>query len=124
MRAASTNSTATWPSATPGRGQRQPDEALDLERGRRAGGASPMTSTSSTGGAAPAAYARRRSAGRRSGACARGVRVVGLDDPLHEAVAHDVVAAEADEVDALDVLEDLADDDQPRPLLARAGRSG
>ena len=45
--------------------------------------------------------------------------VVGLDDPLHELVAHDVLAAEAHELDALDGAEDVADDDQPGLLLAR-----
>ena len=52
-----------------------------------------------------------------------GVLAVGLDDALHELVADDVLAAEAHELDALDRLEDLADDDEPGPLVAAAGRS-
>ena len=60
---------------------------------------SPMTSTSST-------RATRAAVGLLGGAQlgrgALGVLVVGLDDALHEAVAHDVGAAEAHELDALD----------------------
>ena len=47
------------------------------------------------------------------------VLLVGLDDALHEPVAHDVLAAEPHELDALDVAEDVSDDDQPGLLLAR-----
>ena len=50
---------------------------------------------------------------------ALGVLVVGGDDPAHELVADDVLLAEADELDPLDVLEDVADHDEPRVLVAR-----
>jgi hypothetical protein len=40
-----------------------------------------------------------------------GVLVVGRDDPLHELVAHHVLAPEADELDPLHLLEDVADHD-------------
>ena len=45
----------------------------------------------------------------------------GLDDAPHELVADDVRAAEAHDCDALDRVEDVADDDQPGAPLA--GRS-
>ena len=45
--------------------------------------------------------------------------VVGGDDPLDQLVADDVLAAEADEGDVLDLVEDVADDDQARALVAR-----
>ena len=47
------------------------------------------------------------------------MRVVGGDDPLHELVADDVLAAEVDEGDVLDLVEDVADDDQPGALVGR-----
>src|SRR5438270_12266093 len=53
---------------------------------------------------------------RREALC---VLVVGGDDPLYELVAHDVLLAEADELDPLDLLEHVGDHDQPRVLLAR-----
>ena len=46
------------------------------------------------------------------------MHVVGLDDPLHELVADDVLGAEAHELDPLDLLEHVPHDDQPRLLLA------
>ena len=58
-----------------------------------------MTSTSST----PLRAAAVGLGGAQLGRGALGVLVVGLDDALHEAVAHDVGAAEAHELDALDV---------------------
>src|SRR5215207_4759350 len=69
--------------------------------------------------------ARRRSPGtsERSISVAPGVvragaalgLAVGGNDALHELVADDVLAAEADEVDVLDPGEDVADLDQSRP---------
>src|SRR6187401_2446490 len=47
------------------------------------------------------------------------VLIVGSDDPLHELVADDVLAAEADEGDVLDVAEDVADRDQAGALVGR-----
>ena len=41
-----------------------------------------------------------------------GELVVGGDDPLHELVAHHVLAAEAHEADALHVAQDVADHDE------------
>ena len=104
-----------------GRRQRERDEPLDLgvRAARRATKSAPMTSTSSaldrrrlgaTAVALGGAQLRRRALGELA---------VGLDDPLDEAVADDVLAAEAHEVDALDLLEDVGDDDETRPLLAR-----
>src|SRR3954463_16446406 len=48
-----------------------------------------------------------------------GVLVVGLDDPLHEAVADDVRTAEPHELHAFDVAQDVAHDDEARALVAR-----
>src|SRR3954451_22755384 len=76
-------------------------------------GGAPSTSTSSAT-SRPAAV--RRPQPRR---LARVVLLVGVDDALHELVAHDVLAAEANEVDALEPLEDLGHDDEPRVLVAR-----
>src|SRR3954454_19049400 len=76
-----------------------------------ASGGAPGTSTSST-----AARRTLRPQPRRERAR---VVVVGLDDALDQAVAHDVLAAEADELDAVDLLEDVRDDDQARLLVAR-----
>src|SRR5690349_9603852 len=78
---------------------------------------------SPTPAATRAASAARRSVGSSPPSIsisirARGVLVVGLDDPLDELVAHHVLAAEADELDALHLPEDVADDDQPRALAA------
>ena len=81
----------------------------------------PITSISSN--VKPSSRAPAMIAGGTQPAGLLGVMsVVGLDDPLHELVAHDVVAAEAHELDALDVLEDVADDDQPGLLRRAAGR--
>src|ERR1700741_3620060 len=70
----------------------------------------PITSTSSTG-------ARSSLLGSLTRAQLRGrplsVLVVGGDDPPHELVAHDVLLAEPHELDALHLLEDVGDDDQP-----------
>ena len=59
---------------------------------------------------------------RVSGRVTLGVRVVGLDDPLHELVTDDVLAAEAYELDVLDRVEHLADGDQARTAARAAGR--
>src|SRR5947209_4965303 len=47
------------------------------------------------------------------------VQLLGLDDPLHEPVPHDVLVAEANEGDRVDGAEDVLDVDQARRLLAR-----
>jgi hypothetical protein len=44
--------------------------------------------------------------------------VVRGDDPPHELVADDVLLAEAHELDALEPIEDLADDDEPGLVVA------
>jgi hypothetical protein len=41
------------------------------------------------------------------------VLVIGLDYALDELVADDVLATEADELDALDLLQDVPHNDQP-----------
>ncbi len=64
-------------------------------------------------------HRRGRGSAGELGRLPLGVLVVGLDDALHELVAHDVLAAEAHELDALDRVEYVADHDQPRTLLAR-----
>jgi hypothetical protein len=51
------------------------------------------------------------------------VLVVGGDDALHELVPDDVLAAEADELDAVDAVEDVADHDQARTAARAGGRS-
>src|SRR3954451_13160438 len=118
IRPAATNSTATWPSSTPAEASANATRRSTSFGGGASGPPSPMTSTSSTAGLR--APAIRGALGRpqlRRGAL--GVLVVGLDDALDEAVADDVVAAEAHEVDALDVAEDVRDDDEARALVAR-----
>src|SRR4051812_37684626 len=117
IRSASTYSTATWPASTPAEAKAMPTIRSTSGRGGACGPPSPMTSTSSTALRSAAAGLLGGRAQLRRGAL--GVLVVGLDDPLHEAVAHDVGAAEADELDALDGGEDLADHHEPRALVAR-----
>ena len=118
MRVASTNSIATWPSSTP---RRASGERAQLARPRRAGdrrraqrpARRPRPRASPSGAA---------SAGPEPGRCALGVHVVGLDDPLHELVPDDVLAAEADELDPLDRVEHVGDHDQARTAGRAAGR--
>src|SRR5436190_19212574 len=74
-----------------------------------------MTSTSSKPGLLSAAAVR----GTELGGEPLRVLAVGLDDPLHQLVADDVLPAEAHELDALDRLEDLADHDESRTLVVR-----
>src|SRR5919199_2151926 len=117
IRSAPTNSTATWPSSTPADASASATSRSTSGAGGASGPPSPMTSTSSKA-LCPAAV--RGALGRaqlRRGAL--GVLVVGLDDPLHEAVADHVVAAEPDELDALDVAQDVAHDDEAGALVAR-----
>src|SRR5680860_895589 len=99
IRAASTSSTARWPSATP----------AAVNAAATASRRSSGTSARST------AIWRRRLPGRP----AFGVLAIGGDDPLHQLVADDVLAAEADEGDVLDLAEDVADDDQAGALVGR-----
>src|SRR5436305_400628 len=47
------------------------------------------------------------------------VLVVRGDDPTDQLVSHDVLVAEADEIDALDPAEHVGDDDQAGIVLAR-----
>src|SRR4051812_29594490 len=118
IRPAATNSTATWPSSTPADASASATRRSIFSGSGASGPPSPMTSTSST--AELRAPAIRGALGRpqlRRGPL--GVLVVRLDDPLHEAVAHDVGAAEADELDALDVAQDVGDDDEAGALVAR-----
>src|ERR1700743_1359715 len=87
IRAASTISTARWPSSTPT-------------------------------AARAAATGSRRSAGAadRSTGTATGIRG---DDPLDEFVTDDVLAAELDEGDVFDLVEDVADHHQAGALVGR-----
>src|SRR6476469_1584498 len=85
-------------------------------RGGACGPPSPMTSTSSL---APRATAGGHLGRAQLGRGALGAIVVGLDDALDDAVAHHVGAAEVHELDALGRGEDLADDHEPRTLVAR-----
>src|ERR1700761_2322618 len=87
IRAASTISTARWPSSTP-----------------TAAGA--------------AATGPRRSVGTSTRSTGT-VAIVGGDDPLDEFVADHVLAAELDEGDVFDFVEDVADDHQAGALVAR-----
>src|SRR6476619_3302609 len=111
MRAASTNSTATWPSSIP------PDAAASTQASVTtvAGSASPITSTSSNDLCGPAT----RLGGPQLRGGALGVLVVGGDDALDELVPHDVLAAEVHELEAVDAPEDVVDHDQARLLVAR-----
>jgi len=47
------------------------------------------------------------------------VLVVGLDDALDQAMTHDVLTAEADELHPVDLLEDVRHHDQPGLLVTR-----
>src|SRR5512132_4160219 len=100
MRPSPTISTPMWPSLTPAAWSAAPTARLR----------SPGTSERSIS-AAPGIL------GVGTGAALS--LAVGGDDPLHELVAHHVLAAEADEVDVLDPGEDVAHLDQAgaRPLL-------
>src|SRR3954453_10627717 len=120
IRSAATNSTATWPPSTRADASASATRRSIFSGDGASGPPSPMTSTSSTTALRAPARGIRRPLGRpqlRRGTL--GVLVVRLDDPLHEAVAHDVRAAEADELDPLDVAEDVGDDDKTRALVAR-----
>src|SRR5947208_5686231 len=86
-----------WPSLTPAACSAAPTARLR----------SPGTSERSIS-AAPVVV-RRRTALRLA---------VGRDDPLDQLVADDILAAEADEVDVLDLVEDAADLHQARPGAA------
>src|SRR4051812_20246370 len=105
IRSASTNAIATWPSSMPA----DPRAIAASSCTRACGSSSPSTSTSST------ARRRRPDPGRRP----LGVLGVGLDDPLHDLVAHDVLVAEVDHADAVHAAQDLADLDESRALVAR-----
>src|SRR3954453_2282537 len=107
---ASTNAIATWPSSTCAEARAMPT-SRSISASCGASGGAPRTPTSTK-----AARLIRRPQPRRERAR---VVVVGLDDALDQAVAHDVLAAEADELDAVDLLEDVRDDDQARLLVAR-----
>src|SRR5215211_1751538 len=104
MRASPTSSTVTWPSVTPA-------AASAASAGSRSASGARMSSSSIRTSALLAARLTQR---RR---LLLGVLVVRGHDPLNELVTHDVLAAEAHELDALDLLEDLADDDEPRGLV-------
>src|ERR1700747_1905368 len=106
MRAASTNSTARWPSFMPARAA----AARHSSRTPAASGRS---------GRAGRARRPRTSTSIISAIAALGVLVVGLDDALDEFVAHDVLGAEGDELDVVELREHVPDDDQSRALLGR-----
>src|SRR4051812_43220936 len=114
IRSASTYSTATWPASTPADAKAMPTMRSTSARGGACGPPSPMTSTSSTA-LRPSGLLGRA----QLGGGALGVLVVGLDDVLDEAVAHDVGAAEPHELHALHRGEDLADHHEPRALVVR-----
>src|SRR4051812_5280582 len=119
IRPAATNSTATWPSSTPAEASASATRRSTSFFGSGARGPrSPMTSTSSTAELRAAAIrgALGRPQGRRG---ALGVFAVRRAYRRPEAVAHDVGPAEADELDALDVAQDVGDDDEARALVAR-----
>ena len=106
MRARPTSSIARCPSSTPA-------AASAASAGRRSSSGASMRSISIRS----VACWRRGAAQRRR--LLLGVLVVRGHDPLHELVAHHVLAAEAHELDPLDVLEDVADHEQPGALVAR-----
>src|SRR5581483_10860449 len=79
------------------------------------------SSTPAAWSAAPTALRRSPGTSERSISAALGVAgpasalglSIGGDDPLHQLVPDHVLAAEADEVDVLDLAQDVADLDQP-----------
>ena len=99
IRAASTSSTARWPSVDRRGAQRRRHGVAQL------GGHVGEVNATSGGG--------------RSSLPPLGVLAVGRDDPLHQLVADDVLAAEADEGDVLHLVEDVAHDDQAGALVGR-----
>src|SRR5436305_14740450 len=116
IRSASTNSTATCPSSMPALDSASAhSSSVSTAVGPPLGTDSiPRTSISSTSAVDLRPLARTQ-LGSRS---LRGV-VVCRDDPPHELVAHDVLIAEAHEVDPFHVLEDLRHHHQARIVLAR-----
>ena len=129
IRSSSTNSIATWPSPMPAEESASAHSSSSSTPwaprvAARLPGATasiPITSISSTRSSRPIAYARLR--GRSSGAEPLRVLGVGGDDPPDELVADDVLLAEADELDPLDLAR--GSPRRPRgPSRARAaGRS-
>src|SRR5690242_11511694 len=107
---AATNAIATWPSSRPADASASAtSRSISASGGAPAGGS--RISTSST--------AARRVRGPQPGRQRVRMLVVGLDDPLHEPMAHHVLTAEPDEFDAFDVLQDVRHDDQTGLLVAR-----
>ena len=107
IRSASTSSTVRWPSSTP-----PPRAPPAPRRAARAGTRARPPQRFGAGGRARCAQLR-----------ARRLRVlgVGVHDPLHELVAHDVFAGEVHEVDVGHVVEDVAHHHETGALVA--GRS-
>src|ERR1700704_2961259 len=107
MRASPTSATLTTPLARAGATRRSQAARPAAASGR------PCSSVTDTVNSLPAdarAIFRRAKAGSGSGIPrAAGVRelFVGLDDLLHELVAHDVAIVEVDERDALDGADDF-----------------
>src|SRR5690348_15612302 len=98
-----TNAIPSSPAATP-----------SPTRTRRASSVACATSTSN-----PLRFATSTSTTSALALRARalGVLPVGLDDPLHELVPHDVLVAEADERDPVERAEDVLNVDQARSLI-------
>ena len=116
IRSSSTNSIADVALVDAGRGERERAELLDLDR-RSARAETDRVDPDHLDVEHGLRQARLR--GAQLGRQPLRVLVVGGDDPPHELVADDVLLAEADELDALDPVEDLADDDEAGVLLAR-----
>ena len=96
IRSAPTNSTATWPSSMPADASASASSRSISSSGTRRRRRAPRSRARRSSRSSSAAAIGRAQLGRP----ALGVLGVGLDDPLHEPVAHDVLAAEAHEVDA------------------------
>src|SRR5215212_5912997 len=112
MRAGATNSIARWPSSTPA-------ASSAARAGRRSSSGTSMRSISIRAAGGPLALLTPGLGLSERRRLLLGVLVVCGDDPLHQLVADHVLAAEADELDALHLLEDLADHDEPGALVAR-----
>src|SRR5581483_5903980 len=115
IRAPSTNSIATWPSAIPAEARASVhSSSTSMPVGSAtAAASSPITSMSSNG-LALRPLARPELRGETL--C---VLVIRSDDAAHELVTNDVLLAEADELNPLHVTEDVRHNDQTRVLLTR-----
>src|SRR5947209_11421691 len=107
IRSSPTNSTATWPSSIPA------EESASMQSSRTSTGLGASSSIDSTPKTSMSKDIWLRTPARPElGRHALRMVVVRGDNSPDELVANDVVVAEPDELDPLDLVQDVADDDQ------------